>query len=264
MNRLLVHQLRESLRHEGLIKTLGRSARYLQSLLRYRRFARSVLTLTTVEERFTSIYRTNHWGSGESASGPGSTLAGTASLRSQLPDLVRRFSIKSFLDAPCGDFHWMRQLLPALEVAYTGADIVKSLVESLESEFGRPGVRFIHLDLTTHKIPPSDLLFCRDCLFHLSYRDTLAVLTNFVDSGSRYLMTTTYASNGLFANRDITTGDFRFIDLFAPPYSLPRDVLAQVPDWEPPLPERYMCLWSREQISASLASFSSELASDVA
>lgn len=63
---------------------------------------------------FTSIYRNNGWGSLESRSGAGSTLASTANIRRELPGLVERLNIRTLLDAPCGDFNWMKEVaLPA-------------------------------------------------------------------------------------------------------------------------------------------------------
>jgi hypothetical protein len=113
-------------------------------------------------------------------------------------------------------------------------------------------VKFVHLDLTTDVLPQADLMICRDCLFHLSYEDTRRVLDNFVRSGIPHLLATTFLDRAHIVNRDIVTGDFRPIDLFAAPYGLPAEVLYRFDDWIPPHPRREMCLWSREQIARSL------------
>jgi hypothetical protein len=53
---------------------------------------------------FTNIFRKNWWNNGESRSGWGAELKRTVSIRAELPEFVRRHSIGSLLDAPCGDF----------------------------------------------------------------------------------------------------------------------------------------------------------------
>ena len=45
------------------------------------------------------------------------------------------------------------------------------------------------VDISSDRLPEGDLLICRDCLFHLSYKDTFAFLSNFVSSASLYLLT---------------------------------------------------------------------------
>jgi len=52
---------------------------------------------------FERIYETNSWGDAESRSGPGSTVARAATLRTALAGLFSRFSVKTLLDAPCGE-----------------------------------------------------------------------------------------------------------------------------------------------------------------
>src|SRR5579885_1138281 len=61
-------------------------------------------------EIFSEIYRSNQWGASESVSGLGSELSATERVREELPKIVREFGVRSMLDIPCGDFHWMRQV----------------------------------------------------------------------------------------------------------------------------------------------------------
>src|ERR1035437_5438770 len=58
-------------------------------------------------EAFRHPYRTNLWGGAESPSGPGSSLDQTARLQQALPELFHRFGVRTILDLPCGDAHWM-------------------------------------------------------------------------------------------------------------------------------------------------------------
>lgn len=242
-------------RKHGLVATLRVIAGY--PLARYRRakLRNLVFRSPDIEERFTAIYEHNYWENGESASGNGSTIAYTRQLREKLPDLFSRFSIRSIFDAPCGDFNWISLVQKETGLEYIGGDIVLPLIESHNRKHAGDKVRFIHLDLTRQPFPKADLMICRDCLFHLSFEDTAAVLRNFVASGIPYLLTTTHANSGAFTNKDILTGDFRLIDLFAPPYNFPPDVLYRIDDWQEPEPRREMCLWRREQVEEALKKF---------
>jgi hypothetical protein len=78
------------------------------------------------------------------------------------------------------------------------------------------------MDIT--KIIPSkvDLILCRDCLFHLSYKDIFSALKNFKKSKSRFLLTTTFTNRT--KNRNIFSGGWRPINLELPPFNLPRPV----------------------------------------
>ena len=173
---------------------------------------------TRIEARFADIYRRNLWLDAESRSGPGSRLSQTSRIRSALPALVKEFGVRRLLDAPCGDFNWMRHVeFEALE--YTGGDVVPELVARNRELYGGPNRRFVTLDLTRDPLPPADLVFCRDCLPHLSFDDALAALANIKRGGAEYLLTTTYTERA--ENHDAETGGWRPINLQAAPYNLP-------------------------------------------
>ena len=102
---------------------------------------------------------------------------------------------------------------------YIGADLLPEIVEPLAAEFGDDRREFRVLDLTRDRLPPADLLLCRDCLVHLSYADIRRALGNAVESGIPFILTTTFP--GCEANEDIVTGDWRVIDLERAPFHLP-------------------------------------------
>ena len=62
------------------------------------------------KEVFREKFINNLWGSDESVSGPGSSIMQTESIRSVLPGLLESLRVKVLLDAPCGDFHWMKMI----------------------------------------------------------------------------------------------------------------------------------------------------------
>jgi SAM-dependent methyltransferase len=170
---------------------------------------------------FSHIYLHNRWNSTDSVSGQGSTLANTAAIRRQLPEVFSEYSIKTLLDIPCGDFVWMKEIAGSVE-HYIGADIVEPLIRANSERYGGPEfshVRFANLSLGDDPLPKSDLIFCRDCLVHFSFHDIDKALRNVRRSGARYFITTTFPCH--LENSDITTGKWRPINLQAAPFNLP-------------------------------------------
>jgi SAM-dependent methyltransferase len=167
---------------------------------------------------FRDIYGRHHWSGSESASGAGATPDQTRELRRLLPALLSELGVATMLDLPCGDYGWMRTFELPLE-RYIGADLLPEVVEPLAAGFGDDRHEFRVLDLTRDPLPRADLLFCRDCLVHLSYADIRRALRNAVRSGIPYLLTTTFPAEE--ANEDIVTGDWRVIDLERAPFNLP-------------------------------------------
>jgi hypothetical protein len=140
------------------------------------------------------------------------------------------------LDAPCGDYSWMSLVDWPNNITYMGADIVDSLIDNNRKKY--PKKVFKILDLSKDPLPTVDLLFCRDCLFHFSYRDLIKTFKNIYQSEIKYVMFTSYQFGD---NRDIDTGDFRELMLERDPINLPEpiDLIA-----ESPL-NRNLCLWPR-------------------
>lgn len=183
-----------------------------------RRFLDRFLRFNEKEESvFSKVYRNNEWWEGESKSGPGSGMTQTRRLREELPLLVKELSVRTFLDAPCGDFYWMKEV--ALDVEYIGGDIVKQLIKDNRKKFKSRNRKFIVLDITKDQIPKVDLIFCRDGLVHLSFEEIWRALRNFKRSGSTYLLTTTFTA--WEASIDIPTGMHRPLNLQLPPFNFP-------------------------------------------
>ena len=212
--------------------------------------------INAVEEIFTNIFKSNAWGSGESVSGNGSTVAYTTSMRSLIGQLFDKYGIDSIFDAPCGDFNWMKLVLKDRKMKYYGADIVKDLITSLSDKYASDNINFYHLDLLTGNYPETDLMLCRDCLFHLSFQDIKTVLQNFANSKIKYLLTTNMYNNEGFLNTDIQTGGFRKIDLFLEPFLLPINCVDRIDDSHESEQgtKRELVLWDRSQILSRLNS----------
>jgi hypothetical protein len=202
-------------------------------------------------EAFRTIYDENRWQSLESRSGYGSTVAYTHALRKSLAQYLTKLNVKIFLDAPCGDFNWMRHLADEIfsQTRYIGGDIIPELVHNLQDAYGGANRSFRIIDIVTGPLPSADLWLCRDILFHLPIEDIMKVLSNFTESTIPYLLTTTYDFPK--RNVDVRAGGFRFINLRLQPFGLPRP-LSRIPDFIAPEPPRYLGLWSRNQIASAI------------
>ena len=177
-----------------------------------------ILGLDDPADRFTKIYKSNHWNSLESRSGEGSTFENTENIRLELPKLLNKYQINIFLDVPCGDFNWMRYVMEASSIQYIGGDIVPDLIKSNNQRYTDKNISFINLDLTKGPLPTADLMLCRDCLFHLSYDDIKRTLEVFLSSSVNYLLTTSSAApeGSRLKNSNIITGAVSYTHLTLP------------------------------------------------
>jgi 2-polyprenyl-3-methyl-5-hydroxy-6-metoxy-1,4-benzoquinol methylase len=176
---------------------------------------------------FSDIYLNNFWEDPESVSGRGSTLARTEVIRQTLPSLLKSIGAKSLLDAPCGDFNWM-QRVDLTEVDYVGADVVTKLIARNQQTYTENGRRFVALDITTDKLPNVDVIMCRDCFIHLSFRSIHAAIANFKRSNSKFLLATTHVNVREHVN--IRDGEGRQVNLQLTPFNLPEPVELIVED----------------------------------
>lgn len=173
------------------------------------------------EAVFTRIYEHNEWGSAESRSGPGSTSSRGNDIAASLVDVFDTFSIAVLLDAPCGDFNWMRHLTGRLE-SYVGVDIVRDLIARNNEQYADHKHRFLCRDITCDDLPPADAVLCRDALVHLSDQDVWAAIANFKRTGAEYLLATTFAD--VMRNDDIRTGGWRALNLQIAPFNFPEPI----------------------------------------
>jgi hypothetical protein len=184
----------------------------------YKGLRRLIKGPSELERRFTEIYQQNGFGGKESVSGPGSDLSQTAAVREALPGLLKDIGAKTMLDAPCGDYFWMKEARLDLE-RYTGADIVAAIIERNNASHADTKREFRVLDITRDALPAVDLIFCRDCLVHLPYAAIFSAIKNFKRSGSKFLLTTTFTARP--ENHDIPAGFWRPLYLQAAPFNFP-------------------------------------------
>lgn len=204
------------------------------------------------EEIFTRIYETNAWKGQESVSGPSSGLERTRTLREGLVEIFKKYEITSILDGPCGDFVWMKEIMPIEGLSYTGLDIVEPMIASNTEKYAGDSVRFDCVSLVEGPLPQAELVFSRDFLFHMSYGDIAQYFRNVRSASTRFFMTTSHINKTDFENRDIRTGGWRWFDLFQAPFDFPETYVEKVIDGGG---DRHMYMWRIEDIAPALERF---------
>ena len=233
----------------GLTNTVRATARGILRVLpspladAIRGLKRKALNMRSREAVFSEIAAQNSWDGTESVSGPGSTMETTSLLREALPGLLAKYDVRSMLDIPCGDAYWISKCLPE-GIRYTGADIVKSLIERNRAQKSDLG-QFEVLDLVSADLPKHDLVMVRDCLIHLPNDMARQAIANVKRSGARYLLSTTYP--GRADNIDIEIGGFRPVDLQAAPFNLP-EPLELILETEGRTSNKSIALWDVSQL----------------
>jgi len=178
---------------------------------------------------FSEIHRTNAWRDPESVSGRGSTLARTTVITSQLPVLLQELNADSLIDAACGDFNWMRYV-DLGSIKYIGVDIVSALIARNRQLYQTDQRTFAVQDITKDRLPDADVILCRDCLIHLSFKSIKAAISNFKKTSAIYLLCTTHST--VTKNTDCPDGSWRNINLLLPPFNFPPPVKLFVEDAE--------------------------------
>jgi SAM-dependent methyltransferase len=171
-------------------------------------------------ETFDHIYKSAVWGAdaeGKGTSGGGSTLRNTAVYRTFLQQFMQDNNIKSVVDAGCGDWEFS-QALDWTGIDYKGFDIVPSVVEQDTAKFGKPNIQFFAANIVDADLPPADLLLCKEVLQHLPTKDVQKFLAQ-LPKYKHVLLTNgidpvTFTSD----NHDIQVGDYRALDVTAPPF----------------------------------------------
>lgn len=169
-------------------------------------------------QTFRKIWRST-WGKRlESRSGADATMAATKQIRGELPRLFESLEIATLTDAGCGDGHWIRHVSQALRL-YRGVDVVEQIVaHARKSAPACEGHSFGLADITIDRLPAADAVLCRDVLTFLPNEQVSLALKLFKESGSRYLIATTYTGT---ENPPLPAGEWRPLCLTAPPFSLP-------------------------------------------
>lgn len=128
---------------------------------------------------FSQIYSSGRWG------GDGKFDSGTGTGNDSVVDpylMAIQKEVESlglsgarFIDLGCGDFRVGRRIIP-LSGSYTGVDIVPSLIEHLQQNYGRDSISFRCLNIIEDALPDGEVCFVRQVLQHLSNDQILKIL----------------------------------------------------------------------------------------
>ena len=156
---------------------------------------------------------------GGKGSGPGSTPAYTEAWRDFLQAFLEEHGVETVLDFGCGDWQFSR-LIDWGDRLYFGVDVVPGLIARLKAEFGSSTRLFLLADPRNPVLPDADLLICKDVLQYLPNATVQRLLPSF--RRFRHALFVTDKSNKPAANnRDGLLGEWRRLDLSAPPFHLP-------------------------------------------
>lgn len=220
----LINKVSTKMQKEGLMNVFFAIIRYPLKLIRNYSH-KKILKSPNLSDRFISIYEKNFWQSTESKSGEGSEIDYTRNIRDWLVKKIPELDIKTFVDAPCGDFNWMKEVLPKVDISYIGLDIVPSLIKSNEDAYASTKISFGIADICKDSLPSCDMLMVRDCLFHLSFNDINRFFKNISELNYKYLLTTSHIVNNDFENINIESGNFRLINLFKKPFNFKESII---------------------------------------
>jgi len=193
---------------------------------------------------FSSIYKQGVWvhaDSQRSVSGVGSDERVANRFKAQFEALLVNLDCGLLVDVGCGDWNWMKNV--KLSGNYIGIDIVKEVIEANRRCYESDRVLFQILDAVTMPVPTCDVAFCREVLFHLSFKDAKSVLKNLVKRSKWILVT---SDLDIWFNSDIQTGDFRSLNLLKHPFGLPHP--HQMLNDDAISPGRRICLWRSSDI----------------
>ena len=162
------------------------------------------------KKMFQEVYDLGKWvhnKEGVPKSGSGSTLQMTERVRKGIKEAVLKYKIKTFIDAPCGDLFWMKELFPFFDehgIEYIGVDIVPSEIERHKLE--HPTRKFIQSDMAIETLPKADMIFSREALQHMNAEDNLRTLNKWKESGTMYVLLTNYYVTMEYYNNPRITG----------------------------------------------------------
>ncbi len=214
-------QLKDPIREKKFMNLLQKIKHKIKSLLIKDNLIK-IKNLTHCEDlqhKFTKVYENNLFAGRNSRSGEGSDLIQTEIIRSAIPKLIQKYKIESMIDAPCGDWYWMRKVNLGVK-KYIGIDIVQKIIDCHNQLYGNDTISFKCLNLVDAKLPKVDLIFSRDFLVHLKYQDIMEILKKFKLSESTYLLTTTFTNRR--ENVDLDNLFWRPLNLEMPPFNFPK------------------------------------------
>src|SRR5687768_18415860 len=182
-------------------------------------FAIDAVNQKRLTDTFNRIYAEGVWGkdvAGNGISGTGSTLEITREYRAYVENFVKKHSVKSVVDAGCGDWSFS-SAIDWGNASYLGVDIASDVIAAVRSKHETDKIKF-QVGNITEDLPAAELLISKDVLQHLSNELVHKFIRNNLrkDKYKCVILTNDRGSG----NRDVASGGYRAIDLAAPPFEV--------------------------------------------
>jgi hypothetical protein len=182
-------------------------------------FAITAVNQQLLTNTFNRIYAEGTWGkdgAGKGTSGTGSTLEITREYRAYVEDFMTKHSVKSVVDAGCGDWSFS-SAMDWGDASYLGVDIASDVIAAVRNKHEKGKIKFQVGDITD-ELPAAELLISKDVLQHLSNELVHKFIRNNLKKGKYKWVILT--NNRGSENRDVASGGYRAIDLAAPPFEV--------------------------------------------
>jgi SAM-dependent methyltransferase len=182
-------------------------------------FAINAVDQQLLTNTFNRIYAEGTWGkdvAGEGTSGTGSTLEITREYRDYVQDFVKKHSVKSVVDAGCGDWSFS-SAMDWGDASYLGVDIASDVIAAVRKKHEKGRIKF-QVGNITDELPAAELLISKDVLQHLSNDLVHKFIRNNLRKGKyKWVILTNDRGS---ENRDVASGGYRAIDLAAAPFEV--------------------------------------------
>jgi len=142
-----------------------------------------------MEDVFTHIYESAHWGNNKNnnysgSSGGGSEIDYNVPFINTLKKILHVGKIRHIVDLGCGDFKIGTLVYDDIDVLYTGYDSYKKVIEHHKTQYQEPKYTFKHLDFYTNKesIVEGDMCILKDVLQHWTTEQIYIFLDYIIES----------------------------------------------------------------------------------
>jgi SAM-dependent methyltransferase len=143
-------------------------------------------------------------------------LEATREYRVYVEDFMKKHSVKSVVDAGCGDWSFS-SAMDWGDASYLGVDVASDVIAAVRNKHEKDRIKFQVGDITD-ELPAAELLISKDVLQHLSNELVHKFIRNNLRKG-KYKWVILTNDRGR-ENRDVASGGYRAIDLTAPPFEL--------------------------------------------
>ena len=148
-----------------------------------------------------------------------------------LQGLLKKLGVRTVLDLGCGDWQFSR-LIDWSGIDYVGIDVVPSVIEKNQAEHSKSNVRFLLHSGDFSNLPKAELLIVKDVMQHWSNQSIfsfLPVMRTFPLS----LVTNCVNPERETVNRDIPDGEYRYLDIRLPPFSISAQEVYEFKNYKP-------------------------------